>query len=102
MSREGFNYFYTRSRLHVVRHERLATEILDPQRRARRKRMFRAHDEREFVLQYRKRLKLAILWFRSHQRKVDVAFEHLTRQVARDVPHDLDLHVGMAFAKRKD
>src|ERR1044072_6243649 len=101
MARERFDDFHSRSRLHVVRDERLAAEVFDPQRRSRRKRMFRTHDQRELIFQNRERFDLAILRFRSHQREIDVALENFTGQVARHVTKELPLHIAVLLAKRE-
>src|SRR5215208_3831430 len=60
--------------------------------------MLRAHYQNKLILQDWKCLDIPIRWFRSHQRKINAAFQYLTRQAAGHVSKDLYLHIGMLLA----
>src|SRR5215813_3809808 len=57
--------------------------------------MLRIHHEHELITQNLKRFEVAVYRLISHQRKIQIAIEHLSRQAVRRMPKNLNHDVGV-------
>src|SRR6185369_1943698 len=61
--------------------------------------MLGIHDQNQFIFKHRESFEVAIAWLRSHQGKVEIAFQDLAWQTVRHIAEDFDFDLGVLLAK---